>query len=285
VSQNLNGMGPGIQNDRLPDNLSPILPAGPQPGGLVASARAALRLLLLGCTLLEIASRFVILRLRRGSRFALRDRADWLHRSCRLLLRRLGIQTSMRGPRPARGLICANHLSYLDIVLCAAAVPCVFVSKREVQSWPAFGFFAHCAGTIFLDRQSRTSADGAATAMAEAMDSGVPVMLFPEGTTTDGSEVLRFHPTLLEPAIQKALEIAPAAIAYRLRGGNERNLCYYGDISFVRHLLGTLGRAGIAGEVEFYPDLLVYAERHAAALDLHDKVEAMRRRMIRDTAG
>jgi lyso-ornithine lipid O-acyltransferase len=247
------------------------------------AARAALRLLILLFTLLEISARFALLRLRRGSRMDLHDRAEWLHRSCRLVLRRLGIRTDFRGPRPARGLICANHLSYLDIVVCAAAAPCVFVSKREVKSWPAFGLFAACAGTIFLDRQSRTSADAAAAEMAEAMDGGAPVLLFPEGTSTDGSEVLRFHPTLLEPAIRRGLDIAPAAIAYQLRGGEERDLCYYGDISFVPHLLRALGRTGIAAEVEFYPDSVVYSERKAAAIDLHDKVDAMRRRMTRDS--
>jgi 1-acyl-sn-glycerol-3-phosphate acyltransferase len=247
--------------------------------------RAALRLLILLVTPLEISVRFALLRLRRGSRMELRDRAEWLHSSCRLVLRRLGVHTDFRGPRPARGLICANHLSYLDIVVCAAAAPCVFVSKREVKSWPAFGLFAQCAGTIFLDRQSRTSADAAAVEMAEAMDTGVPVLLFPEGTSTDGSELLRFHPTLLEPAIAKGLEITAAAIAYRLRGGEERDLCYYGDITFLPHLLRTLGRTGIAAEMEFYPDPVIYLERRAAALDLHGKVEAMRQRMMRATAG
>jgi lyso-ornithine lipid O-acyltransferase len=282
-------MGLRIPNDRLTDATSPgaAIPRRPQPLraglSLLASAgRAAVRLLILLFTLADISLRYGILGLRRGSP-ALRDRADWLHRSCRLALRRLGVHSEVRGPRPSRGLICANHLSYLDIAVCAAAVPCVFVSKREVKIWPAFGFFAQCAGTIFLDRQSRSSADAAAAEMAEAMDSGVPVLLFPEGTSTDGSEVLRFHPTLLEPAIREGLEIAPAAIAYRLRGGEERELCYYGDISLVPHLLRTLGRAGIAAEVEFYPDPEVYAERRTAALDLHEKVEAMRRRMARDS--
>jgi lyso-ornithine lipid O-acyltransferase len=276
-------MEPRIPIDPLTDTASPAVPAQPRTAGLGVLARIVLRLLLLAFTLLEISARFALLRLRRGSRMALRDRAEWLHRSCRLVLHRAGIRTDCRGPRPSRGLICANHLSYLDIVVCAAATPCVFVSKREVKSWPAFGFFAQFGGTIFLDRESRASADAAAVEMAEAMDNSVPVLLFPEGTSTDGAAVLRFHPTLLEPAIQRELQIVPAAIAYRVRGGEERDVCYYDDISFVRHLLRTLGRTGIAAEVEFYPESLTYAERKAAALDLHDKVEAMRRRMMRDS--
>jgi 1-acyl-sn-glycerol-3-phosphate acyltransferase len=283
-------MGQRIWNDRLSraaGSGAPFL-GRPQPlfvGFRLAAdtIRAALRLLSLFLTLLEIAARFALLRLRRRSRITLRDRAEWLHRSCCLILRRLRLPTDFRGPRPARGLVCANHLSYLDIAVFAAAAPCVFVSKREVKSWPALGFFALFAGTIFLDRENRANADAAAAQMAGALDAEVPVLLFPEGTSTDGSKVLRFHPTLLEPAILKGLEIVPAAIAYRLHGGQERELCYYGDISFVPHLLRTLGRAAMAAEVEFYPESLVYPERKAAALDLHDKVEAMRRRMTRDS--
>ena len=272
-------MAPHFQDDRTTDTASPAAPRSSQP---FSAARCAQRLLMLVFTLLQISARFALLRLRRGSRISFHDRAEWLHLSCCTVLRRLAVRQDCRGPRPTHGLVCANHLSYLDVAVCAAATPCVFVSKREVNSWPAFGLFARCAGTIFLDRESRTNADAAAAAMAEAMDSGVPVLLFPEGTSTDGSEVLRFHPTLLEPAIQKKLEIAPAAIAYHVRGGQERDACYYGDISFVRHLLHTLGRTGIVADIEFYPDPAVYAERHAAAQDRHDKLEAMRRRMMRD---
>lgn len=119
--------------------------------------------------------------------------------------------------------------------------------------------------------------------MENALEAGVPVLLFPEGTSTDGSTVLRFHPSLLEPAIRREQEIAAAAVAWRVHDGEERDLCWYGDASFVSHLLRTLGGAGIEAEIEFHPDRLVYVERRAAALDLHEKVVAMRRRMMRAT--
>ncbi len=279
-------MPPRNQHDRLTDEASlSSAQRGPLSAAAASIARAALRVIILCITLLEIMARFALLRLRRGSYMALRDRAEWLHGTCRSVLRRTGIRVDLRGPRPIRGLICANHLSYLDILALSAAVPCVFVAKREINGWPALGFFARCAGTIFLDRESRGSADDAAAQMSEAMAAGVPVLLFAEGVATDGSQVLRFHPTLLEPAILRQLEIAPAAIAWRHRGGQERDLCYYGDASFLPHLLRTLSRSGIFAQLDFYPEALVYPERKAAALDLHDKVEAMRRRMTRDLIG
>ncbi|MGB6131124.1 MAG: lysophospholipid acyltransferase family protein [Acidobacteriaceae bacterium] len=229
----------------------------------------------------EATARFALLRMWRGSRTDNRERAEWLHRSCRTILRGIEVQVECRGPLPSRGLVCSNHLGYLDIAVYAAAVPCVFVSKREVGNWPALGTLARWAGTIFLDRQSRASADAVAREMKELLREDVPVMLFPEGTSTDGSEVLRFHPTLIGPAVDMRQEIAAAAIGYRADGAEERELCWYGDAGFLPHLLRLLGRTGIVAEVEFYPEASVYPERKAAAQDLQEKVEAMRNRMRR----
>ncbi|HEX4308579.1 MAG TPA: lysophospholipid acyltransferase family protein [Acidobacteriaceae bacterium] len=225
--------------------------------------------------------RFFLLRIRHGARIESWQRAQWLHVACAIIVRRLGMQIESRGTRPARGLICSNHLTYFDILVYAATVPCVFVSKREVRRWPAFGFFARCGGTIFVDRQSRSSAERATLQIAAVLESGVPVLLFPEGTSTDGTEVQRFHPTLLEPAVQLATEITAAAVGYRVRGGEERDICWYGDAPFVPHLLRTLGHSGLTADVEFFPESLVYTDRKMAALELREQIEAMRKRISR----
>ena len=96
--------------------------------------------------------RYGLLRLRQP-RLTLAERAEWMRASCALVLRRLAISLSVEGPAPKPGLIVSNHLSYLDILLHAAAVPCIFVAKTEVRKWPAFGLLAQCGGTI-LDRKS-----------------------------------------------------------------------------------------------------------------------------------
>src|SRR5262245_18611248 len=80
------------------------------------------------------------------------ERAEWLHRCCRQGLKRLGISIAVRGQLPARGLVVSNHLSYLDILVYSSISPCVFVSKREVKSWPVFGVMGEIAGTVFIDR-------------------------------------------------------------------------------------------------------------------------------------
>ena len=193
----------------------------------------------------------------------------------------MGVRLDCRGPRPVEGLVCANHLSYLDILVCAAAAPCVFVSKIEIRRWPLFGFFARAAGTIFIDRQSRASTDAVAQQIGAVFATGVPVLLFPEGTSTDGSRVLRFHPSLLDPAVRSQTPIAAAALGYRARSVPERDLCWFGDAAFLPHLLRTLTRARLEAIVEFYPEPASYTDRKAAALDLQEKVEAMRTRMNR----
>jgi 1-acyl-sn-glycerol-3-phosphate acyltransferase len=191
------------------------------------------------------------------------------------------VTADYHGARPPHGMVVSNHLSYLDIVVYASAMPCVFVAKRDVRRWPIFGQLAGYGGTIFIDRQNRASTEKAAAAIGEALRGGVSVLLFPEGTSTDGSAVLRFHPSLLEPAVRQGTAITSAAIGYKLPGGKESDLCYYGNVRFVPHLLRTLGRTGVSAEVEFHPDREPYAERKGAALGLREKVEAMRMRMRR----
>lgn len=228
-----------------------------------------------------ITARFLLLKIRRGKSLQLHDRAQWLHASCITVLRSMGVRLECRGPRPVHGLICSNHLSYLDIAVYAASAPCVFVSKVEVRRWPLFGFFACAGGTLFIDRRSRASTDQVAQQIGAVLETGVPLLLFPEGTSTDGSAVQRFHPSLLEPAVRGEREISAAAIGYRVRGLPEKAMCWYGDMGFVPHLLRTLTYTGMTAEVEFYPDPVSYPDRKAAAIELREKIEAMRKHIAR----
>lgn len=141
------------------------------------------------------------------------------------------------------------------------------------------GFFARCAGTLFIDRRSRASTEETARRMEETLAAGVPVLLFPEGTSSDGSTVLRFHPSLFEPAVRLGAAMTPAAIAYRARGAAERELCWFGDAGFTAHFVRTLGYAGLHADIDLHPDRVTSTERKSAALEAHEKVEAMRRRM------
>jgi len=207
----------------------------------------------------------------------LERRAVWLQRSSRRVLGSLGIRVSVEGRPPQRGLIVSNHLSYLDILILSAAAPCFFVSKAEIDRWPYFGWAARAGGTIFIVRGNRASAEVTAAEMARRLKLDVPVLLFPEGTSTDGNRVRRFHLRLMQPAIDAEAPITAAAVRYRIEGGiPERELCWFGDAPFLPHLWKALGTAGFSAELRF-GEPRVYADRRAAAAETHAEVEAMRK--------
>jgi 1-acyl-sn-glycerol-3-phosphate acyltransferase len=227
-------------------------------------------------SLLEVLLRFAFLRMRCGGQVSLERRALWLHRACRMITHRLSMQVTVAGALPPSGLIASNHLSYLDILFFASQMPCVFVSKAEVLSWPMFGILARCGGTIFVERGRGAVLDKVSGEIRAALEQGVPVVLFPEGTSTDGSTVLNFFPALFEAAIQTGAPVYPAAIAYEMDDGREVDLCYYGDITFGPHLLTALGHDGIHAQIVFARDATRYVDRKAAARETREQVVGYR---------
>jgi lyso-ornithine lipid O-acyltransferase len=204
------------------------------------------------------------------------QRAQWLHRSGSNIVRALGIRATAHGSVPTHGLVVANHLSYLDIMIFSALMPCFFVSKAEIARWPYFGKAAQAGGTIFIDRHRRASTIEVARQISERLALPIPVLLFPEGTSTDGSSVLRFHSSLFEPAVAASAPITAAAIRYVLHdGARERDLCWFDDTLFLPHLWKTLGVSGFSAEVTF-GDPHTWPDRRTAADKTHNEVAAMR---------
>ncbi|MGO9326000.1 MAG: lysophospholipid acyltransferase family protein [Terracidiphilus sp.] len=206
----------------------------------------------------------------------LERRALWLQGSARAILKVLDIRTKVEGEPPMCGLVVSNHLSYLDIIISSAAMPCFFVSKIEVDGWPFFGKAARSGGTIFLDRSSSESANAVAEEMVERLKLPIPVLLFPEGTSTDGAQVLRFHSRLIDPATAIGSPITAAAIRYIIDGGvEERELCWYGDEGFATHMWKVLGVTGFEAKLHF-GEPKVYSGRRVAADQTHAEITAWR---------
>ena len=146
-------------------------------------------------------------------------KAFWLQNTCRRALRTLAVSVHSQGA-PARGaVIVSNHLSYMDILVLAAVTPVVFVSKKEVRGWPIFGWFAEKAGTRFIDRTKRGDVSRISKEITPVISADLTVVLFLEGTTTDGADVLPFKSSLLEPAISHGWKIVPAALNYVVPAG------------------------------------------------------------------
>jgi 1-acyl-sn-glycerol-3-phosphate acyltransferase len=206
----------------------------------------------------------------------LERRAVWLQQAARRVLKSLGIGLQVEGQPPARGLVVSNHLSYLDIIIISAAMPCFFVAKVEIVGWPFFGKAARTGGTIFLDRSSLASAMSVAEQISERLKLPVPVLLFPEGTSTDGARVLRFHSRLIDPATSTGAPITAAAIRYTIEGGvEERELCWYGDEQFMPHLWKVLGVAGFSAQL-WFGEPKIYFDRRVAADETHAEISAWR---------
>jgi lyso-ornithine lipid O-acyltransferase len=179
-------------------------------------------------------------------------RAAWMHYSARRHIRVFGCRTEIHGEVPAGGLLVANHLSYLDIVLIGSVTPAVFVSKADVRGWPLFGWLATISGTVFIERERRTHVGEVNREIQNALDEGALVVVFPEGTSSDGTGVLPFRASLLEPALRGGHEISVAWLHYELPGGDaKQEVCYWGDHTFFPHLLNLLGKKSVRATLRF----------------------------------
>lgn len=143
----------------------------------------------------------------------------------------VGVEADLTHAVPG-ALVVANHISWIDIYVINAALPSAFVSKAEVRNWPVIGWLAARNDTIFLRRGSRGHARIVNQEIADLLDRGRHVALFPEGTTTDGRSLLHFHAALLQPALSAGHPVLPVAISYWEQDG-QRSLAprYDGDIS------------------------------------------------------
>jgi len=205
------------------------------------------------------------------------DRAEWAHVWAGKCLRRLGIRYSVTGELPNAGLVVSNHLGYLDILVYAAAMPCIFVSKAEVKSWPVFGTLANLAGTVYVDRRRRSDTINANTGISRGLAEGLRVIVFPEGTSSDGSEVLPFYPSLFEPAIENQAPVTAAYLSYEVESGTvEQDVAYWGTMTFFPHLLQLLRLGEIRAFIRFSETPRVFANRKAASVEMRSEVLRLR---------
>ena len=200
-------------------------------------------------------------------------RAAWLHRSSRRHLKIFGYSADVAGAIPKNGLLVSNHLSYLDILAISATTPAVFVSKADVRRWPLFGWLAALAGTVFVERERRTLVVEVNREIQIALDAGVLVVIFPEGTSSNGETILPFRTSLLEPAARGGHEISVGWIHYDLDDGDARQeVCYWGDHSFFPHLINLLGKKSVRATIRFGKFERTTADRKELAKQLHAAV-------------
>ena len=182
---------------------------------------------------------------------------------CRNAFRVLGIKLDVTGaPMAGRGAVVANHTSWLDIFTLNAAKRIYFVSKSEVASWPGIGWLARATGTVFIERNPKR-ARAQTEVFRDRLLAGHKLLFFPEGTSTDGLQVLPFKTTLFQSFyaddLKDKIAVQPVSVHYTAPAGMDaRFYGWWGEMTFGTHLLATLGtkRQGSV-QVIYHPELKV----------------------------
>ena len=130
----------------------------------------------------------------------------------------------------------SNHVSWTDIALLGQLTPLSFLSKADVRGWPVAGWLAAKAGSLFIRRGAGDS-QLIRQQMRHHLSQGLPLLMFPEGTTTDGRCVRTFHGRLLSAAIDSGAHLQPVAIRYLRDGSTDPIAPFIGDDDLLSHLM------------------------------------------------
>lgn len=189
--------------------------------------------------------------------FALSNKRQTLsyigHLYCRLMMWMMNVKINLvldnslqyqtNEQSPPGKLLVSNHLSYLDVLIYLSLRPTLFVTSLEVKRTPFLGWLTDLGACLYVDRQSRENLSKEVSDITEALKSGFNVMIFPEATSTNAEEVLRFRRPLFQSAIDAKTEIGCFTLNYTEVSGatfslsNRDIVCWYGDMPFASHLL------------------------------------------------
>jgi len=212
-----------------------------------------------------------------------------LNRNYTLLLRLiLNIKVTIAGDEGQleRGgyVIIANHVSYVDGIVLGSIFPIVFVSKREVKKWPIVGQWNVLCGTIFINRQRKNEVGALVREMTRKLRQEANILLFPEGTSTNGEKMLPFQTVPLAAPLRSRSIIVPVNLAYKtideqpVTAANRDFVYWYGDMDFVTHFWDLLGRRGVEVLVTLQPKIECFryadnsAGRKKLAEDCYNRV-------------
>ena len=154
-------------------------------------------------------------------------------------------------------LLVCNHMSYLDILVVSSVVPAVFVTSVDLKESGFLGTLAELGGSIFIERRNRSQIDRDLDSMTKTLRDGFNIMIYPEGTSSNGDKVLPFKKSLLMAAVNSGKNILPVCIKYREIDGevfsseNRDQVCWYGDMDFVPHFLQLLKTKKVVVDLEF----------------------------------
>lgn len=184
--------------------------------------------------------------------------------------------TAYGAPPLAPFFLVSNHLSYVDIIVLASQLCCSFIAKKDVARWPVIGLLCKSVGTIFIDRENRKDITRVNGQVEQALAEERGIVLFAEGTSSQGATVLPFKPGLLEPAARAGLAVSYAALSYHMPDDEtppHLSVCWWGDMTFIKHLFGLLHLREIYATLIFGLDTIRDGDRKALASKLHAAVK------------
>jgi 1-acyl-sn-glycerol-3-phosphate acyltransferase len=162
-----------------------------------------------------------------------------------------GLEVVMSGARPCgEALLASNHLSYFDPIAIGSVIPCVPISKMDVASWPIIGTLARELGVLFVNRGNSHSGMRVMRGAVRAFADRLPVLNFPEGTTTMGETVLPFRSGLFGLAMRTGVPVVPVSLQY-----DPPEAAWVGEAKFLPHYLRMAGEDRIRVEIHFGPAL------------------------------
>ena len=172
----------------------------------------------------------------------------WNNRLCQIFKANISVHGDINKEAT---LYVMNHISWFDIPALASQKPLHFLSKAEVKSWPLIGRFTERAGTLFIHRGVAGAAENSLNEITRCLENGGSVVIFPEGTTTDGSGLRNFHGRLLQAAINAQVKIQPIALRYPYKDGINPHVPYIDDLTFMDSVMGLTKSKPLNVELHF----------------------------------
>ena len=186
----------------------------------------------------------------------------WSHKLLKLMRIDARVQGLPDDGLPGNLLIVANHISWLDIFVLNTVEPGRFIAKAELRSWPLVGLMIAGCGTLFLNRESRRDAHRINEQARAVLAAGDTITIFPEGTTTDGTTLLPFHGSLLQPIVDAEGHVQSIAIRYCHTDGTYSDApAYIGETTFMASFWRVLGVRNLVVELTLPPPLPAVGRR------------------------
>jgi len=176
----------------------------------------------------------------------------WNRRLCHIFNAKITIHGEMNKQST---LYVMNHISWFDIPVLASQQPLHFLSKAEVKTWPLIGWFTTKSGTLFIQRGAKGAAQNSLDEITQCLEKGGSVVVFPEGTTSDGSILKKFHGRLLQAAINSQVTIQPIALRYPYEKSINPHVPYIDDMTFMDSVKGLIKSKPLKVELHFLPPL------------------------------